>query len=114
MLLILALCRPIVFRQSEDLLVIFLVDVSESVDLDSARDAAIDIAQADGTLGPQHSCTLVTIGNGEVIRMRVTMAANKIRRVPEGLAALPSLALTELRKEVSPVQTRIRSLLGST
>jgi Ca-activated chloride channel family protein len=63
-LLTLALCRPITFSESEGLHALFLVDVSESIDLKAVHEAANEISQAIQMLGSQDSYTLAALGNG--------------------------------------------------
>lgn len=61
-LLVLALCRPNTLGESQDLHVVFLVDVSESVDLDAARRSIDDLQQAIDSLGSGDSWSLFAIG----------------------------------------------------
>lgn len=63
-LLALALCRPFVTDQSEDLHTAFLVDVSESADLDDTLAATGEIADAIGRLGPGDSWSLHAVADG--------------------------------------------------
>ena len=63
-LLILALCRPFSKNESEDVHVVFLVDVSESVELDSAISSLADIDAAIGALEVSDSWSLFAIANG--------------------------------------------------
>lgn len=64
MLLALALCRPFVLRESRDLHVVFLVDVSESVDLPAVMEAVPQIERAIDSLAATDSYTLGILGDG--------------------------------------------------
>ncbi|MEM7384725.1 MAG: VWA domain-containing protein, partial [Verrucomicrobiota bacterium] len=63
-LLVLALCRPVVKRDSEDLHVVYLLDVSESVDLGKAAASVETIETSIKALKPGDSHTLFAVGNG--------------------------------------------------
>lgn len=63
-LLILALCRPYWSDESEQLHVVFLVDVSESVDLDSAIAITTKIEESIGNLDDDDSWSLYAVGKG--------------------------------------------------
>lgn len=62
-LLVLALCRPHWFTKGDDAHVVFLVDVSESVDLPSANASLVEIQQAIDSLKPGDSWSLFAVGN---------------------------------------------------
>ncbi len=64
MLLVLALCRPVIFDEGRDLHVLFLVDVSESVDLDEAIAACEDVTTATEALSSGDSHALFAVANG--------------------------------------------------
>ena len=64
LLLILALCRPFWAERSDDLHVVFLVDVSQSVNLQAAASAVDEIDQAIGKLESGDSWTLLAVANG--------------------------------------------------
>ncbi len=76
-LLILALCRPFWSDQSDDLHVVFLVDVSQSVDLTSARAATDEIKQAIGDLHSSDSWSLFAIAGG-IRRMETPEELKKV------------------------------------
>ena len=61
--LILALCRPFAFSTSDSLHVVFLVDVSQSIDLGASSSAADEIQKAIDELRRDDSWTLFAIGN---------------------------------------------------
>ena len=63
-LLVLALCRPVIFDESKQTHVLFLLDVSESVDLKKARDAVDEIESTITSLQAGDSHSLFAIGNG--------------------------------------------------
>ncbi len=63
-LLILAVCRPFVAFESEDIHVAFVLDVSESVDLESARRAVDTIDQCIAELKPSDSWSFFTFADG--------------------------------------------------
>jgi Ca-activated chloride channel homolog len=62
--LILALCRPFAKQENERLHVSFLVDVSQSVDLDAAIASLGQVENAVGQLRTDDSWTLFAVGNG--------------------------------------------------
>jgi len=62
LLLILALCRPHVFNESEDAHFLFLYDVSESVDLPAARDAIQEVDSAIESLKTGDTWSLYAVG----------------------------------------------------
>ncbi len=64
LLLLLALCRPLLLRTTDDVHVVFLVDVSESVDLGAARGAVEDVKEAIEALRPGDSWSLLAVGRG--------------------------------------------------
>src|SRR5687767_14265294 len=68
--LVLALCRPGWMRKVEDVHVVFLVDVSQSVDLKAARAAVDEVNAAIGQLRGGDSHTVFAFGNG--VRLRQT------------------------------------------
>lgn len=61
-LLVLALCRPFVAGRSDDLHVVFLVDVSESVDLAAAEASLAHVEEAVAALGAGDSWSLFALG----------------------------------------------------
>lgn len=63
-LLILALCRPFWSDESEDLHVVFLVDVSESVDKQSVTESLSEIAGFTNALRPADSWSLFSVADG--------------------------------------------------
>ncbi len=75
--LILALCRPFWNDESEDVHVVFLVDVSESVALDSAIDSLADIDEAIKALSPDDTWSLFAVANG-VKKYETTGALKKL------------------------------------
>ena len=64
LLLIIAMCRPYWVTQGEELHVVFLLDVSQSVDLDAAGKAVDEIEQSMEQLRPQDSSTLFMLADG--------------------------------------------------
>ncbi len=64
LLLILALCRPFIGLKSDDLHVAFILDVSESVDLGSARSAVDTIQAGVDQLKPSDSWSLFMVADG--------------------------------------------------
>ena len=62
--LIIAICRPFLLTQTEELHVIFLMDVSQSVDLDSATQSLAKIEASVEKLNNADSWSLHAIGNG--------------------------------------------------
>ena len=64
LLLILAICRPFVGTQSDDLHLVFLIDVSESVALDAARDAVDTVQACIDTLDRSDSWSLFLVADG--------------------------------------------------
>ncbi|MEZ5324359.1 MAG: VWA domain-containing protein [Verrucomicrobiales bacterium] len=63
-LLVLAMCRPVVTRDAEHTHVVFLLDVSESVDLKAAREATSRITESIEALATGDSWSLLAVGNG--------------------------------------------------
>ena len=63
-LLVLALCRPFVRDRGEDLHVVFLVDVSESISLQAARDSLKEIDTAIESLETGDSWSLFAVADG--------------------------------------------------
>ena len=63
-LLALALCRPFVLRETRDLHVVFLVDVSESVDLPAVIEAVPEIERSIRSLTPSDSYSIGILGAG--------------------------------------------------
>jgi Mg-chelatase subunit ChlD len=63
-LLALALCQPFVTSRSRDLHVVFILDVSESVDLRAARQALDTIDRCIGQLKASDSWSLLLVGDG--------------------------------------------------
>lgn len=68
--LVLALCRPGWMRKVDDVHVVFLVDVSQSVDLKAARAAVDEVNAAIAMLGSGDSHTEFAFGNG--VRLKQT------------------------------------------
>ena len=64
MFLILALCRPFGFSESSSLHLIFLVDVSQSVDLESANKATLEVQKSIDQLKSNDSWSLFAFANG--------------------------------------------------
>jgi Ca-activated chloride channel homolog len=63
-LLILAVCRPFIGLKSDDVHVAFILDVSESVDLKSAREAVDTIQACIDQLNPSDSWSLCLVADG--------------------------------------------------
>ena len=63
-LLVVALCRPFSFSNSEKLHVVFLVDVSQSVDLESAKQTSSGIQKYIDGLNSNDSWNLFAVGKG--------------------------------------------------
>jgi uncharacterized membrane protein len=68
--LVLALCRPGWMRKVDDVHVVFLVDVSQSVDLKAARAVVDEVNAAIAQLGSNDSYTVFAFGNG--VRLKKT------------------------------------------
>ncbi len=85
LLLILALCRPFVSQQNEDLHVVFLVDVSESVDLSAAQGAVTRVRDYAGRLGARDSWSLLAVGS-EVRPFTPDELGKKLESWQSGLA----------------------------
>ena len=64
LLLILAVCRPFIGFESEDIHVVFILDVSESVDLKGARDAVDTIDECINELKPSDSWSFFIFADG--------------------------------------------------
>lgn len=64
LLLVLALCQPFASEETDEAHVVFLVDVSQSVDLASARQAVDQVAEAVKTLRPADGYSLFAVANG--------------------------------------------------
>jgi len=64
LLLILAVCRPFIAFESEDIHVVFILDVSESVDLKGARDAVDTIDECIDELKPSDSWSFFIFADG--------------------------------------------------
>ncbi len=64
LLLVLALCRPFVAREGKKLHVVFLVDVSESVDLKAAQKVADEVRSAIEKLNPGDSHSIFAVAKG--------------------------------------------------
>ena len=64
LLLIVAMCRPYLCTEREDMHVLFLLDVSQSVDLDSARSAIDEIEKSIEQLGSQDSSSFFLVADG--------------------------------------------------
>ena len=62
--LILALCRPYWLSGSDDVHIVYLVDISESVDPDSIRLAADEIETASSGLRPSDRSSILAFGSG--------------------------------------------------
>ena len=73
--LVLALCRPGWMRQVDDVHVVFLVDVSQSVDLAAARAVVDEVNAAVANLKSGDSHTVFAFGNG--VRLRQTADLEK-------------------------------------
>src|SRR3954462_376581 len=63
-LLVLALCQPFISQKSDDVHVVFLVDVSQSVDLASAKDALNQVEAGLKNLRSGDSASLFALGDG--------------------------------------------------
>jgi Ca-activated chloride channel homolog len=63
-LLALALCQPFIGRESDELHVVFAVDVSQSVDLPAAKAALKEVESGIKTLRAGDGHSLFTLGNG--------------------------------------------------
>ena len=74
-LLVLALCRPGWMRDAEDLHVVFLVDVSQSVDLEAATRAVASVESAVSRLHPGDSSTVFTVADGVRLREVKSLSA---------------------------------------
>ena len=61
-LLVVALCRPFWSEDSRDLHVLFLVDVSQSVDLDAAKNALVSVGDQINSLKSGDSWSLFAVG----------------------------------------------------
>lgn len=85
-LIILALCRPSLRGQSQDVQVLFLLDVSESVDLESARAALDRIQTAVEGLGRRDRWCLSLVGDGLRNMEELDLAREELCRWSEGLA----------------------------
>lgn len=63
-LIVLALCRPFVSRRMDDLHVVYLIDVSESVDLEDAQAAVDQVRAYNEGLGAGDSWSLFFVADG--------------------------------------------------
>ncbi|MCF7973469.1 MAG: VWA domain-containing protein [Phycisphaerae bacterium] len=91
-LLILAVCRPFWTSLSRDLHVVFLVDVSESVDLKDARKAVDLIDQCIDRLNPSDAWSILLVGKGVFPMQDTHQAASELDRWienPLGATDLP-------------------------
>ena len=83
--LILALCRPGWKRQVDEVHVVFLVDVSQSVDLKAARSVVDEVNAAVAKLERGDSHTVFAFGNG--VRLRQTAdLAKELESWQQGIA----------------------------
>ena len=64
LLLITAMCRPYWGTQGRNLHVVFLLDVSQSVDLEGARDSMDEIERSQEQLGSQDSSSVFLVADG--------------------------------------------------
>lgn len=73
-LLVLALCQPFVADESDDAHVVFVIDVSQSVDLAAAKEALKQVETGIQSLRPADSHTLFALGNGLRVKPPVEFA----------------------------------------
>ncbi len=85
-LLILALCRPYWKDHSDEVHVVFLVDVSESIDLDSAIDAVADIKSAITALNDNDTWSLFAIAEGIRSFEKTEQLADLLKQWQDGIA----------------------------
>ncbi len=62
--LLVALCRPFASLDHHEVHVVFLVDVSQSIELDSAIEATTEIERVAANLGPNDSWTIASVADG--------------------------------------------------
>lgn len=85
-LLALALCQPFVSLRSSDLHVVFILDVSDSVDLRAARAEIETLDRCIGQLGPRDSWSLLLAADG--VRPQAT-TQEAAAQLDQWLAAVP-------------------------
>ncbi len=85
-LLVLALCRPYWKDHSDEVHVVFLVDVSESIDLDSAIDAVTDIKSAITALNDNDTWSLFAIAEGIRSFEKTAQLADLLKQWQDGIA----------------------------
>lgn len=85
-LLVIALCRPFVSRETRDLHVVFLIDVSESVDLEAVLEATPEIERAIEALSPGDSYTLGLLADGVRYLESLDELTGAVRQWHEGVA----------------------------
>lgn len=85
-LLVLALCQPFVVLRSSDLHVVFILDVSDSVDLHAARAEIETFDRCIGQLGPRDSWSLLLAADG--VRPQAT-TQEAAAQLDQWLAAVP-------------------------
>ncbi|MBS3735169.1 MAG: VWA domain-containing protein [Phycisphaerae bacterium] len=84
-LVMLAMCRPFMRRQTSDAHIVFLLDVSESVDLQAARDALDRIRRHTEALDDGNSWSLLAVGAGRRAVAPNALAA-EMERWSKGIA----------------------------
>lgn len=85
-LLVLALCRPYWKDRSDDVHVVFLVDVSESIELSSAISAIEDIKTGIASLGSNDSWSLFAVADGIRSFDKPDKLAELLKQWQEGIA----------------------------
>lgn len=85
-LLALALCRPYTKKESKDVHVVFLVDVSESVELKSATKQLETIDQAISELKPSDSWSLFAVADGVRAHKKVADLREILTKWQNGIA----------------------------
>ena len=85
-LLILALCRPFRNDESTDAHVVFLLDVSESVELEAAVESLAKVETAIAALEPDDSWTLFAVGDGLRAFATVEELRKTLTQWQEGIA----------------------------
>lgn len=86
LLIVLALCRPFRLKQANDLHVVFLLDVSESVDLGDARQAVDRIQKITESLESGDSWSLFFAANGIRVCDDLERAAEQLTQWHEHMA----------------------------